>query len=88
MIVLECIKESVAKEITKKLNIPTIGIGASLECDGQVLVTNDILNTENLEKQPRFIKLYSNVGKIIENAVKKFSDDVLNKKFPKIKNTY
>jgi len=88
MIVLECIKESIAKEITKKLNIPTIGIGASLKCDGQVLVTNDILNTENLKKTPRFVKSYININKLIEIAVKKFSKEVINKKFPKIKNTY
>lgn len=88
MIFLECIKESVAKEITNKLNIPTIGIGASLDCDGQILVINDILNIENLINLPRFVKIYANINKNIEEAVKKFSTDVLNKKFPKIKNTY
>ena len=88
MIVLECVKESLASEITKKLNIPTIGIGASPKCDGQILVTNDILNTENLKNQPRFIKEYININKIIEKAVKKFSEEIVKKKFPKIKNTY
>ena len=88
MIVLECIKEGVAKEITNKLTIPTIGIGASSECDGQVLVINDILNMENLEKYPRFVKSYVNINKIITNAVKKFTEEVVAKKFPKIKNTY
>ena len=88
MIVLECIKESIAKEITNKLNIPTIGIGASPVCDGQVLVINDILNTENKDKQPKFIKSYININKIIKKAVKQFSQEVKNKQFPKIKNTY
>ena len=88
MIFLECVKESVANEITKNLKIPTIGIGASLECDGQVLVVNDILNTENTTEKPRFVKHYANINQNIESAVKKFSSDVLNKKFPKINNTY
>ena len=88
MIVLECIKENVAKEITKRLNIPTIGIGASLECDGQILVTNDILNTDNTEIPPRFVESYINISKVIEKAVKNFTNEVINKKFPKNKNTY
>ena len=88
MIVLECMKESVAKEITNTLTIPTIGIGASPACDGQILVINDILNTENLDKQPRFVKTYVNINEIIKKAVKKYSQEVRNKKFPKIENTY
>jgi 3-methyl-2-oxobutanoate hydroxymethyltransferase len=88
MIVLECIKEDLAKEITNLLRIPTIGIGASLECDGQILVTDDILNMENLKKKPRFIKTYANINKIIDKAVKNYTKDIVEKKFPKIKNTY
>ena len=88
IIVLECMKESVAKKITDNLSIPTIGIGASLSCDGQILVINDILNTDNLQKQPRFVKSYININKIIGKAVKKYSKEVVNKQFPKIKNTY
>ena len=88
MIVLECMKEELAKKITKNLKIPTIGIGASLACDGQVLVINDILNSDNLIKKPKFIKSYTNLEKIIEMAVKKYCIDVINKKFPKNKNTY
>ena len=88
MIVLECMKESVAKKITDNLSIPTIGIGASLSCDGQILVINDILNTDNLQKQPRFVKSYININKIIEKAVKEYSKEVTNKLFPKAKNTY
>ena len=88
MIVLECMKENIAKKITNNLKIPTIGIGASLKCDGQVLVINDILNTKDLNKQPRFVKSYININRIIAKAVKNYSDEVKNKKFPKIKNTY
>ena len=88
MIVLECINENLAQKITKRLKIPTIGIGASLACDGQVLVTNDILNISNLEKKPRFIKTYVNLKNVIEKAIKKYVSDVVNKKFPRKKNTY
>ena len=88
IIVLECIRESLAKEISKKLKIPTIGIGASLECDGQVLVTNDILETKSLIKKPRFVKSYVKLNAVIEKAVKKYCLEVVNKKFPKKHNTY
>jgi 3-methyl-2-oxobutanoate hydroxymethyltransferase len=87
-IVLECIKESLAEEITNKLKIPTIGIGASPKCDGQILVINDILNMNGVEKHPRFVKTYTNLNKIIQKAVKQFSYEVVNNKFPKVKNTY
>ena len=88
MIVLECIKEVLAKKISKHLKIPTIGIGASKDCDGQVLVIDDILNLANSEKKPKFVKSYTNLNIIIEKAVKKYSSEVINKKFPNSKNTY
>ena len=88
MIVLECMKENLAKEISKKLKIPTIGIGASLECDGQVLVTNDILETKSLIKKPRFVKSYVKLNVVVEKAVKKYCLEVVNKRFPKKHNTY
>jgi 3-methyl-2-oxobutanoate hydroxymethyltransferase len=88
MIVLECMKENLAKEISKKLKIPTIGIGASLECDGQVLVTNDILETQGLIAKPKFVKSYVKLNDVIEKAVKKYCLEVINKKFPKKNNTY
>ena len=88
LIFLECIKESLSKEITNQIKIPTIGIGASLHCDGQVLVINDILNVQNFINKPRFIKSYVNLKNIIEKAVKNYSNDVKSMKFPKIKNTY
>ena len=88
MIVLECVDENLAKKITHSLKIPTIGIGASLACDGQVLVTEDILNISSLEKKPRFIKTYTNLKNTIEKSVKKYVNDVINLRFPKKKNTY
>ena len=85
-IVLECIESSLAKLITKSVKAPTIGIGASIFCDGQVLVTDDLLglNPTNF----RFVKKYTNLGKIIEKSVKLFKKEVINKSFPTKKNTY
>ena len=88
MIVLECMQESLAKTITDNLSIPTIGIGASLDCDGQILVVNDILNTDNSIEKPKFVKSYINLNQSIEKAVRAYRDDVLSKKFPTIKNIY
>ena len=88
MIFLECIKKKLADKITDKIKIPTIGIGASDTCDGQVLVIDDILNIENFLKMPKFIKTYANLNKIINDAVKQFTIDVKKKKFPNLKNTY
>ena len=88
LIVLECMKADLAKKITANLTIPTIGIGASINCDGQVLVINDLLCTDPSLKKPRFIKSYTNLNIIIENSVEKYCWNVINKKFPLKKNTY
>jgi len=87
-IVLECMKQSVAKKITNLLKIPTIGIGASKYCDGQVLVINDLLNLNSEQKKPKFVKKYINLEKIISTAVKKFTTDVLKKRYPSKKYSY
>ena len=83
-IVLECLTPSVAKEITKILKIPTIGIGSSSHCDGQILVTDDILGLSGF--YPKFVKRYVNLNAIIEKAVKKYSKDIKTKVFPNKKN--
>ena len=88
LIVLECMQEILAKEISKKLKIPTIGIGASKDCDGQVLVIDDILGISSSEKKPKFVKSYANFESIINNSVKKYCLDVVKKKFPNKKNVY
>jgi len=85
-IVIECVEESLAKIITQSIPVPTIGIGASKHCDGQVLVTDDLLGLSNFT--PRFIKRYSNIKKIINKSVLKFRHDVINKNFPSRKNIY
>ena len=85
-IVLECIETSLAKLITHSIKIPTIGIGASNYCDGQILVTDDLvgLNPVNV----RFVKKYSNIKKVISKAVSKFASDVKKNNFPSKKNSY
>ena len=85
-IVLECINLKLAQKITNTLKIPTIGIGASAQCDGQILVTDDMLGLSGF--YPRFVKKYAKLDKIIEKSVQKYKNDVLNKKFPGIKNIY
>jgi 3-methyl-2-oxobutanoate hydroxymethyltransferase len=85
-IVLECINENTAKLITKSLKIPTIGIGASVHCDGQILVTDDMLGLSGF--YPKFVKKFANLHNIIEIGVKKYKKAVLNKKFPNKKNTF
>ena len=85
-IVLECIESSLAKEITKIINIPTIGIGASANCDGQVLVTDDLIGLNPINV--RFVKKFANITKQINTAIIKFKEEVKNKKFPKKINSY
>ena len=83
-IVLECITPNTAKIITNLLKIPTIGIGSSSHCDGQILVTDDIIGLSGF--YPKFVKKYVNINTIIEKAVKKYSKEVKTKIFPKNKN--
>ena len=83
---LECVETSLAKIVTKKINIPTIGIGASNNCDGQVLVTDDLIGLNPINF--RFVKKYSNIRKEIVKAVSNYSKDVRKKKFPLKKHSY
>ena len=85
-IVLECVETSLAKIVTKKIKIPTIGIGASNNCDGQVLVTDDLIGLNPINF--RFVKKYSNIRNEIKKAVSRYSNDVRNKKFPSKKYSY
>tara|TARA_Y100000310_G_scaffold297028_1_gene329755 strand:+ start:1223 stop:2002 length:780 start_codon:yes stop_codon:yes gene_type:complete len=85
-IVLECVVEDLAKNITKNVSVPTIGIGASKFCDGQILVTDDLLGLSDF--YPKFVKQYSNLKKVIEKSVKNYVKDVRLRKFPSNKNVY
>ena len=83
-IVLECINPKASKLITSSLKIPTIGIGSSNNCDGQILVTDDMLGISGF--YPKFVKKYLSLDRIIEKAIKKYTRDVKLKKFPSKKN--
>ena len=79
-ILLEGMLTKIAKQVTTVLSIPTIGIGASEFCDGQILVTDDMLGLSGF--YPKFVKKYANLNGIIEKATKKYTRDVKLKKFP------
>ena len=85
-IVLECVETSLAKLVSKSLNIPTIGIGASNNCDGQILVIDDLIGLNPISV--RFVKKYSNIAKEISKAVSNYSKEVRTKKFPQKKHSY
>lgn len=80
-IVLECVPEEVARLITERIEIPTIGIGAGAACDGQVLVLHDIVQFASTIR-PKFVKSYANIGSMISEAVKQYVEDVKTGQFP------
>ncbi|MBN1794921.1 MAG: 3-methyl-2-oxobutanoate hydroxymethyltransferase [Candidatus Omnitrophica bacterium] len=80
-IVLECIPQELGEIITERLTIPTIGIGAGVDCDGQVLVTPDILGLYG-EIKPRFIKQYADIAAIAAAAIAQFIEEVGSGAFP------
>lgn len=86
-IVLEAIPEPVAEVISRRLQIPTIGIGAGAKCDGQVLVYHDLVGLFD-RFTPRFVKQYANAGQIIQDAVATFADEVHKGDFPSAEHTY
>ena len=85
-IVLECIYSDISKKISKIIKIPTIGIGASVHCDGQVLVTDDILGLT--DAKIKFVKKYVNIKKIINTAISNFKKEVKSKRYPTKKYSY
>ena len=85
-IVLECVKTEIAKKITKELNIPTIGIGSSVYCDGQVLVTDDLIGLN--ETKIKFVKKFLNIKKYINFGLKRYALEVRSKKYPSKKHSY
>jgi len=85
-IIIECVVENLARKITKSVSIPTIGIGASRYCDGQILVTDDMLGLSDFS--PKFVKQYTNLNKIMEKSIKNYVDDVKMRRFPSFKNVY
>ena len=87
-VLLECVTANTAKLITENISIPTIGIGASKYCDGQVLVFDDLINLSMNDKKPKFVKNYFNFNKVASTVVKKYNREVKLKKFPSTKFTY
>ena len=85
-VVLEGMAELLAARVTKSCPIPTIGIGASAECDGQILVLEDMLGLS--PRVPKFVKEFAKIGEAIETAVKAYADDVRARKFPAEEHTY
>ncbi len=86
-VVLEGIPADIAKKVTNKLSIPTIGIGAGVSCDGQVLVINDMIGL-NEDYLPKFVKKYAQIGDETRKAVKSYIKEVKGSKFPQKKHCY
>jgi 3-methyl-2-oxobutanoate hydroxymethyltransferase len=86
-IVLEAVPAPVAARITKALTVPTIGIGAGVECDGQVLVWHDLLGLYE-GRSPRFVKQYADLAAEIVRAVSTYVEDVRERRFPEEQHTY
>jgi 3-methyl-2-oxobutanoate hydroxymethyltransferase len=86
-VVLEAVPSPVAAEVTRRLRVPTIGIGAGLDCDGQVLVYHDLLGlTEG--HLPRFVKRYANLSREIRDALEAYADEVRAGTFPDDEHSY
>ena len=85
-VVVEGVSEELANKVTKAVSIPTIGIGASANCDGQILVTPDMLGL--FDRVPKFVKKYGTMKADIEEAVKLYAKEVKARKFPADENMY
>ena len=85
-VVIEALAELLAARITRQILVPTIGIGASAECDGQILVLEDLLGLS--PRVPKFVKEYAQLGEAIETAVKTYSNEVRARAFPSAEHTY
>ncbi|MCX7591732.1 MAG: 3-methyl-2-oxobutanoate hydroxymethyltransferase, partial [Kiritimatiellae bacterium] len=86
-IVLECVPAELSARITSTLEIPTIGIGAGPHCDGQILVTEDMLGLYE-ELSPRFVKRYASLARVIHDAVEAYKRDVREGTFPDKEHSY
>jgi 3-methyl-2-oxobutanoate hydroxymethyltransferase len=85
-VVIEAVAEPLARKITETIPIPTIGIGASPACDGQVLVLEDMLGLS--ARVPKFVKRYGNLGPMIEAAIEGYATDVRSRAFPGPEHVY
>jgi len=88
MLVLECVPAPLAGQITAELDIPTIGIGAGPQCDGQVLVLHDLLGLDSGHRRPRFVKDFLAQGGSVAGAIRAYADAVRKGTFPAAEHTY
>lgn len=86
-IVLELIPADLAKEVTAALEIPTIGIGAGPQCDGQVLVLHDLLGFDQ-SFSPKFLKKFANLGDVVADALKSYDSEVKGRKYPTTEHSF
>lgn len=86
-VVLECVPEKLAKIITEEIDIPTIGIGAGVNCDGQILVYQDMLGMFN-DFSPKFVKRYANIGDEMKKAFNEYISEVRDSIFPEEKHSF
>ncbi|MEC9072343.1 MAG: 3-methyl-2-oxobutanoate hydroxymethyltransferase, partial [Myxococcota bacterium] len=86
-LVLETVPGDLARQVTEQLSIPTVGIGAGIECDGQVLVSYDLLGLMR-EFSPRFLKRYAEMGDDVHDAVRAYVSDVKARQFPGPEHTF
>ena len=87
MVVIESVLSAVARDITEGLGIPTVGIGSGADCDGQVLVVNDMIGLTP-EPLPKFVKKYAEVAETISDSAKKYVEDVKKGTFPSQEHSY
>lgn len=80
-VVLEMVPSTVSRIISRKLKVPTIGIGAGADCDGQILVTDDLLG-KYVDFKPRFVRRYANLDEVSTEAIRQYANDVMNRNFP------
>jgi len=86
-LVLEAVPADLAAEVTRQLTIPTLGIGAGVDCDGQVLVFHDLLGLEE-RIAPRFVRRYAELGLLAREAIERYADDVRAGRFPSLEESY
>ena len=86
-IVLECVPAKLAAIVTEKLSIPTIGIGAGVECDGQILVYQDMLGMYQ-DFSPKFVKHFAEIGKTMKEAFDNYAKEVKDSSFPAVEHTF
>ena len=87
-LVLEACPPSLARDITRQVDIPTIGIGAGAECDGQILVFHDLLGLDPEFTPPKFVKPYAQIGNDIIHALQTYAEDVAARHFPQARHSY